>query len=164
MKMTSKSGIRVTSALGLATAVGLLAGSPAAALDGKVYPGVQCVGSTYGNTALVHGANGSAINISTEMALAVCPIVTDNDANQAGLNVARIRVNESGDTGNSSQCALYAVSENGFFIDGNFNSVTGSGQKTISIPFSTSPVRARYQLSCWLSGFSGLTQYEIEEK
>jgi hypothetical protein len=137
-----------------------------AALDGKVYPGTLCWSNALFTGLLYHHWQGLVVNYDGNWVETWCPIITDNESNTAGLNRLRVSVHESAPGWNAggSFCDVLAYAPNGDLVSTGSGMPSNSGDRTFDIPLSSSPANATYTLVCYLSAYSWLYEYEVEER
>jgi hypothetical protein len=134
--------------------------------DAKVYPGTLCWAANGLNDLLFHHWKGLAVNNAGNWMETWCPIITDKDSNATGLNVLRIKINESvpGFANGGTSCDVHAYTNTGTFLTSAGGTVSGTGERIISLPLTHSGANAIYTVQCFLSVGSWLNEYEVEER
>lgn len=155
-------------ALCLATLASTYAGH-ARAVDGKVYPGVMCVGDTW-SRYVGRSQSGGSVWVDYETPL-YCPLTGDAESG-SGITTMRVLVVESSNppAAGGRENTRCVVSRYGTLGGMPFDQSAATAANspatqtlTLSLTKAGGPAFARYGLYCQTTAGSAIVEYEVDE-
>jgi hypothetical protein len=141
----------------------LFVGGSAGAADAKSYSANHCVGE-YWSTDVSRLSSGTVGNPHANQVTAICPVVTDNMGNTAGLTRARVYLSYYG-SGTLPSCRFGVLAQStDAWLDSELKAMPSTGDKMLEFTLD-GPYYAetRYLLQCYLTPGATFSHYEVSE-
>lgn len=160
---------KLTLTLGLAAALAATYAGHARAVDGKVYPGVMCIGDTW-SRYVGRSQSGGSVWVDYETPL-YCPLTGDAESG-SGITTMRVRIIESSNPPapggrENTRCVVsrYGTLGGMPFDQSAATAVNSPSTQTLTLSLTKAggPAFARYGMYCQTTSGSAIVEYEVDE-